>query len=195
MKTAVLALFLLLATLGFAQAPLYAHNVVKGSGYQVTLPADVVANISPNNELGHGFGIDLVRPGSEHPWDGTPTRYIGFKSSWEFGELPSLADVVRSMTSDISTLIPPEVLGRGEIRLAGTFPTKLGELPATRLVLEFLNVDKKAAVRQIVVGYRKRSDASPIVYLASLTTTRSDFSQDLRLFASVLSGFKVTSEE
>src|SRR4051812_19382489 len=109
MKFAVSALVLILTTLCFAQAPQVARDVVKGSGYEVTLPADVVANVSPNDEMSHGFAIDLLRPGSEHHWDRTPTRYIGFKTNWELGESSSLNEVVRLLTNNLETLIPPEI--------------------------------------------------------------------------------------
>ncbi len=188
-------LFLVFAGLAFAQSsPLYARGTVKGSGYEVTLPADVVANVSPSEETSHGFAIDLLRAGDEHEWERTPLRYIAFTTKWDAGDLPSLDAVVDSMTRELNQLMPGDVQGSGEIRVVSTFPAKLGDLPAKRLVLEFTNSGKKPAIKQIVVAYRVRHDAAGMIYVASLTTTRLNFQQDVTLFAKVLAGFKLTGE-
>lgn len=196
MRRAVTAfLVFIFAGLAFGQTPTqYARGSVKGSGYEVTLPADVVANVAPSDETAHGFGIDLLRAGDEHDWDRTPLRYIAFTTKWDAGDLPSLDAVVDSMTRELNQLMPIDVQGPGQIRLVSTFPAKLGELPGKRLVLEFNNSEKKPAIKQIVVAYRTRHDAAGMIYVASLTTTRLNFQQDVTLFAKVLAGFKLTSD-
>jgi hypothetical protein len=89
--------------------------------------------------------------------------------------------------------VPAELVGGdGVISLSSTFPAKLADLPARRLVVEFKNKQKKPSVRQIIVALRTRSDASPLLYIATLTTTKADFSQDLNLFVKLLAGFKLT---
>ena len=197
MKLVVSALlFLLLTTSAFAQAaPQYAHDVVKGVGYEVALPADIVVNLSPSEDTGHGFALDLLRPGDQHEWDRTPLRYIAFNTRWDAGDMPTLAAAVDGMLRDIALLIPAEIQNQAPVRLVGKFPAKLGDLPAMRFVLEFTNSAKKPAIKQIVVGYRARPDASAIIYVASLTTTRMDFQQDVNLFAKLLAGFKLTAVE
>jgi len=193
----VVAAFLLLigSSLLLAQTSTqFAKGTVKGSGYELTLPADMVANVSPSDETSHGFAIDLLRAGDEHDWDRTPLRYIAFNTRWDAGDLPSLDGVVDSMTFELNRLMPVDVQGPGEIRVVSTFPAKLGDLPAKRLVLEFTNSEKKPAIKQIVVAYRTRHDAAGLIYVASLTTTRLNFQQDVTLFAKVLAGFKLTGE-
>lgn len=195
MRRVVIAfLFFILSCLAFGQSSQYARGSVKGSGYEITLPPDVVANIAPTQDTSHGFGIDLLRAGDEHDWDGTPLRYIAFTTKWDAGDLPSLDAVLDSMKRELSQLMPAEVQGPGEIRLVSTFPAKMGELPARRLVLEFTNSEKKPAIKQIVVAYRSRPDAAAMIYVASLTTTRLNFQQDVTLFAKILAGFKLTGE-
>ena len=196
MRRAVAAFLLLISSpLVFGQAATqFAKGTVKGSGYEIALPADVVANVSPSQEASHGFAIDLLRAGDEHDWDRTPLRYIAFNTRWDAGDLPSLNAVVDSMTIELNQLMPIDVQGPGQVRLISTFPAKLGDLPAKRLVLEFTNSEKKPAIKQIVVAYRTRHDAAGMIYVASLTTTRLNFQQDVTLFAKILAGFKLTSE-
>jgi hypothetical protein len=197
MKSVVSALlFLLLTTFAFAQAPpQYAHDVVKGIGYEVALPADIVVNLSPTEDAAHGFALDLLRPGDQHEWDRMPLRYIAFNTRWDAGDMPTLDATINGMLRNMASLIPDEVQNQAPVRLMGKFPTKLGDLPAMRLVLEFTNAAKKPAIKQIVVAYRARRDASAIIYVASLTTTRLDFQQDVNLFAKLLAGFKLTAVE
>lgn len=188
-------LFFIFCCLAFGQTSTqYAKGTAKGAGYEVTLPADVVANMAPSEETSHGFAIDLLRAGDEHEWERTPLRYIAFTTKWDAGDLPSLDAVVESMTRELNQLMPVDVQGPGEIRVVSTFPAKLGDLPAKRLVLEFTNSGKKPAIKQIVVAYRSRHDAAGMIYVASLTTTRLNFQQDVTLFAKVLAGFKLTGE-
>jgi hypothetical protein len=196
MRLAVTAILVLIfSSLLLAQtAAQFAKGSAKGSGFEITLPPDVVANVAPSEETSHGFAIDLLRAGDEHDWDPTPLRYVAFNTRWDAGDLPSLNAVVEGMTRELNGLIPPDVQGSGEIRLVSTFPAKLGDLPAKRLVLEFTNSEKKPAIKQIVVAYRTRHDAAGMIYVVSLTTTRLNFQQDVTLFAKILAGFKLTGE-
>jgi hypothetical protein len=196
MRIAVSALILFFSVIASAQnAPQYASDLVKGPGFTISLPPGVVVNLAPTDETAHGFGLDLLRSGQQHDWDRQPLRYIAFNTRWDAGDLPSLAAVVSSMTQDLSTLVPQELHGAGTIRLVSTFPAKLGDLPAKRLIVEFTNAEKKPSIRQIVVAYRVRPDASGMVYVASLTTTRVSFEQDVEIFAKMLAGFKLTAVE
>jgi hypothetical protein len=193
MKVAVwVLLFLLLAPAARPQA--YAHGTAKGAGCEVTLPVDMVANVAPTEETAHGFAVDLTRPGDEHEWDRTPMRYIAFSTRWDAGDLPTLDSTVDSLARNLVDLIPADVRNSGQIRLVSTLPAKLGDLPARRMILEFTNAEKKPAMKQIVVAYRTRPDAAGIIYVASLTTTRLNFQQDVTLFAKLLGGFKLSPE-
>lgn len=196
MKPAVAAcLFLILSTMTLGQSSAHhARDVVKGPGYQISLPPDVVVNLAPSEETSNGFGLDLLRPGDEHLWDRTPVRFIAFNTRWDAGDLPSLDSVVNQMISNPEFLVPPEIHS-GSVNLISTIPMKLGELPAKRMILEFKNVEKRPAIRQVIVAYRSRPGATGVVYVASLTTTRTDFQQDLRMFARLLAGFKLTAVE
>ncbi|HWR15112.1 MAG TPA: hypothetical protein VN577_09795 [Terriglobales bacterium] len=189
-------IFLCLAVSAAPQNPShFANNFVKGLGYQITLPPDLVVNLEGSEEAAHGFTLDLLRPGDAHDWDRTPARYIAFGARFDTDEAGSLEAVIRQMTRNIENLVPLELQGRGELRLAGTFPAKLGNLPANRLVLEYRNSEKQPTLRQILVAYRARPDATAIIYVAILNTTRIDFQQDLKTFTSILSGFQLTSVE
>jgi hypothetical protein len=194
MKLAVTALlFIALSASALAQVA-YAHGTAKSAGCEVTLPADVVANVTPTEETSHGFALDLTRPGDEHDWERTPMRYIAFNTLWDLGDMPNLESAIENMTRELGDLVPSEVRSSGPIRLVSTLPAKLGELPARRLILEFTNSEKKPAMKQVIIAYRARPDASGMIYVASLTTTRLNFQQDVTLFAKLLSGFKLTRE-
>jgi hypothetical protein len=198
MRFAVTALFLFLSVCATAQssssAPVAdtARDSVSGPGFTLALPPNVEMDIRPTNDL--AFGINLSETTHGREWDRVPTRFIGFSTQWN-SDAGSLEAVVERMTSDVQSLIPPELVGDGMIRLDSTFPAKLGDLPARRLVIDFKGKKNKPSVRQIVVAYRARPDASAVVYVASLTTTRVDFPQDLNLFAKLLAGFKLTPIE
>jgi hypothetical protein len=195
MKVAAL-LLLLISAASVAQAPPgYARESFKGTGFTIALPQDVVVNLAPTEELPHGFGLDLLRPGIEHEWERHPLRYLGFTTRWDAGDLPSLNAVVEDVVRNLDSTIPAQVQGSGTIRLVSSFPAKLGELPAKRLVIEFTNTEKRPAIREMVIAYRSRPDASGIIYIASLTTTRVNFQEDLNLFAKLLAGFKLTVVE
>lgn len=169
-----------------------ARGSVSGLGFTLTLPEHVELDVTPTTDL--AFGLDLSQPTRGREWERLPFRYIGFATRWNT-EGGSLEDVVRRMTSNLAALVPTELVSDGVIQLASTFPAKLGELPARRLVVTFKNRQKKAAIMQVVVGYRARPDASSLVYVATLTTTREDFPQDVDLFAKLLAGFKLTPIE
>jgi hypothetical protein len=195
MKIAVTALFLFLSVSLWAQAvPTAPSNdtargSVSGPGFTLALPPDIEVDIRPTMDL--AFGINLTEVTHGHEWERLPPRYIGFATQWTSDD-GSLDAVVQRMTADLQSLVPAELTGDGILRLDSTFPAKLGDLPARRLVVEFKNRKKKLSLRQIVVAYRTRPDASAVVYIATLTTTRADFPQDLDLFAKLLAGFKIT---
>src|SRR5512144_596393 len=196
MKAAVTALFLFLSIVAWAQSapapssPDTARDTVSGPGFTLALPPEVEIDIRPTTDLAFGLNLTEVTRGRE--WERLPPRYIGFTTRWN-SDAGSLNDLVQDMTADLQSLVPTELVGGdGVIRLDSTFPAKLGDLPARRLVIEFKNRQKKPSLRQIVVAYRARPDASAGVYLVTLTTTRTDFQQDVYLFAKLLAGFKLT---
>jgi len=193
MRAAVTALFLfcfsLLVVAQDAPHNDVARGTASGLGFKLELPPNIEVDVTPTADLALGLNLAETTHGRE--WDGLPFRYIGFTSRWNT-DAGSLNEVVRRMTSDLLNLVPSELAADGEIRLVSTFPAKLGDLPARRLVVEFRNRQKKPAIRQIVIAYRTRPDASAIVYLATLTTTRADFPGDLDIFAKLLAGFKLT---
>jgi hypothetical protein len=192
MRFAVAALFLYLSLCAWAQSPTdVARGSISGLGFTVTLPDAVEMDVAPTTDL--AFGLNLTEPTHGREWNRLPPRFIGVATQWN-SEAGSLDAEVRRMTADLHNLIPADA-SDGEVRLSSMFPAKLGDLPARRLVVEFKNRQKKPAVRQIVVAYRSRPDASAIVYIATLTTTRADFPQDLNVFAKVLAGFKLTPVE
>jgi hypothetical protein len=198
MKVVVAALFLFLSICASAQlssitpVPETARDTVSGPGFKLTLPPNVEMDINPTNDL--AFGINLSETTHGREWDRVPPRFIGFSTQWN-SDAGSLDAVVQRMTVDVQNLIPPELVGDGIVRLDSTFPAKLGDLPARRLIIDFKGKKNKPSVRQIIVAYRARPDASAVVYIASLTTTRADFPQDLNLFAKLLAGFKLTPIE
>lgn len=196
MKSAVTAfLVFLLPVLACGQiSAQYARDLVKGPGYEVALPPDVVVNLAPTEETINGFALDLPRPGDEHAWNRTPARFVAFNTRWDGGDFPSLDAVVSHMLLNPESLVPPE-LHNGSVDLVSTFPMKLGELPAKRMILQFKNVEKQPSLRQVIVAYRERPGATGLIYVFTLTTTRADFQQDLGMFSRILSGFKTTSVE
>ncbi len=191
--TAILFLFLCSAVWAQSSADSISRDTVHGSisgpGFTVTLPPDVEMDVAPNADLAYGLNLAEKTHGRE--WERLPFRYIGFSTQWHV-EADSLNELVYKMTSNLESLVPYELASEGSVVLSTTFPATLGDLPARRLVLEFKNKQKKPSVRQIVVGFRSRKDADPVVYLAILNTTRVDFPQDVNLFAKLLAGFKIT---
>jgi hypothetical protein len=198
MRFVVTALLLFVSMSSWAQsAPApqvtdVARGSVTGPGFAITLPPEMELDITPTTSL--SFGLDLTEPTHGREWDRLPTRYIGFSTEWN-SDADSVDEVVRRKTADISNLVPSDLTGDGIIRLVSTFPAKLGDLPARRLVIDFKNRQKKQAIRQMVIAYRAREGATPVVYIATLTTTRDDFPADLNFFAKLLAGFKLTPFE
>lgn len=174
-----------------AQTTDVARGSVSGPGFTITLPESVEVDVAPTSDLAYGINLSDNSHGRE--WDKAPSRYIGISSRWT--EATSLDQVVSQMIADLPSLVPSELVGGGVLSLASTFPVKLGDLPARRLVLQFRNRHKQPSIKQIVVAYRPRHDASALLYVASLTTTRDDFQHDLNLFAKLLAGFKLTPTE
>jgi hypothetical protein len=149
-------------------------------------------DVTPTTDLSFGLNLSELTHGRE--WDRIPPRFIGFTTEWN-SDADSVDEVVRRKTSELASLVPSDLTGDGVIRLVSTFPAKLGDLPARRLVIEFKNRQRKQAIRQIIIGYRAREGATPVVYVATLTTTRDDFPADLNLFAKLLAGFRLTPFE
>ncbi len=191
MRLAVGFLFCLLSLAAFAQSTTdVARGSISGPGFTVTLPDSVEMDIRPTTDLAFGLNLSETTHGRE--WEKLPPRFIGIATQWN-SEAASLDEVVRHMATDPAGLVPAEMIGGdGMITLSSTFPAKLGDLPARRLIVEFKNRQKKPSVRQIVVAYRERPDASAVVYFATLTTTKTDFPQDLNVFVKLLAGFKLT---
>jgi hypothetical protein len=198
MRFVITALFLFLCLFTWVQAAPaqqatdIARGSISGPGFTLTLPPGVEFDITPTSDL--NFGLNLTEPTHGREWDRLPTRFISFTTEWN-SDADSVDEAVRRKTSDLASLVPSELVGDGMLRLASTFPVKLGDLPAKRLVVEFKNRQKKLAIRQIVVGYRAREGANAVLYIATLTTTRDDFQADLNLFAKLLAGFKLTPFE
>ena len=180
----------LLSLAAWAQSTDVARGSISGPGFTVTLPESVEMDITPTSDLAFGLNLSETTHGRE--WEKLPPRFIGISTQWN-SDAGSLDELVRRMTADVSGLVPSEMVGGdGLVTLSSIFPARLGDLPARRLVVEFKNRQKKPSVRQIIVAYRSQPDASAVVYLASLTTTKADFPQDLNLFAKFLAGFKLT---
>jgi hypothetical protein len=191
MRIAVVILLLFFCLGAFAQtATDVAHGTATGPGFTLTLPDSMEMDIAPTSDL--NLGLNLVENTHGREWEKLPPRFIGIVTRWN-SESSSLDEVVQRMITNLPGLVPPEIVGGdGVINLSSMFPAKLADLPARRLVVEFKNKQKKPSVRQIIVALRTRPDASPLLYIASLTTTKADFSQDLNLFVKLLAGFKLT---
>ncbi len=193
MRIAVGIILLFFCIGAFAQSATdVARGTASGQGFTLTLPDTVEMDIAPTSDLSLGLNLDENTHGRE--WEKIPYRYIGFATKWN-SDAGSLDEVVNRMISDLPGLVPSQIVGAGTMSLTSMFPVKLGDLPARRLVVEFKNKQKKLSVSQIVVAYRTRPDASAVVYVASLTTTKADFPQDLNLFVKLLAGFKLTRIE
>jgi len=192
MRSAVGILLLFLSVGALGQTTDVARGTVSGPGFTITLPDSIEMDVAPTSDL--AFGVNLSENTHGHEWDKVPYRYIGISTKWNT-DAGSLDELVNGMIADLPRLVPSELVGDGVLTLASMFPVKLGDLPARRLVLQFKNRQRKSSIRQIVVGYRPRHGASPLVYVATLTTTRDDFQQDLNLFAKLLAGFKLTPTE
>jgi len=182
--------------------PTIKDGQVSGAGFTFTLPADLLAKPAYSDETQHGFYIPLppaileketatLRRSGGHP---SNYRYIAFDTRWDIGDMPSLDAVVQSFTSNILDNIPPEIVGSGDVLLDANLPVRLGTLPARRLVIKYRNTAKQPAIRQVIVAYYARKDASAIVYLLTLNTTEQNFREDVNVFSKVLAGFKLSGQ-
>ena len=202
----VAALASAITVAGQAQSvPTCKDGIISGNGFTVTLPHNLVVDMATTPETLHGFYISLPAKYASNDKPASPTlrrlgthspsyRYIAFDTKWGVGDMPSLNAVVESMTSNILDYIPAELVGSGSVMLEGNLPARLGTLPARRLVLNYRNSGKQPAIRQVVVAYRTRKDASAVVYLLTLNTTRDGFQEDVEVFSKVLAGFKLTDQ-
>lgn len=174
--------------------PQFKDGKVTGSGFVVTLPPGIVAEPAATPECEHGFYIELSpRPAeiAARPHAPISYRYIAFDTRWDTGDMPSLDDVVNDITSNLLNHIPADLVNVGEVTVDSNFPARLGSLPARRLVIRYKNTQHQRAVRQVIVAYRTRKDASAIVYLLVLNTTEQSFQEDIVLLGKVMAGFKV----
>lgn len=200
---AIIALALCILPQARAQStPTVKDGLVTGAGFTFTLPADLLAKPAYSDETLHGFYIPLAptvgdkEAATLRRSSGRPSnyRYIAFDTRWDVGDMPSLDAVVQSVTSNILDNIPPEIVGPGDVLLDANLPVRLGTLPARRLVIKYRNTAKQPAIRQVIVAYYARKDASAIVYLLTLNTTEQNFREDVNIFSKVLAGFKLTGQ-
>ena len=195
-----MACFALISIAAAAQSiPQVKDGVVSGAGFVLTVPADVKVEVGTSEESDHGFYIELPpRPAGSVQLRSSRTpsgyRYIAFDTKWDTGDMPSLAAVVDRITSNVLDYIPADLVNAGEVSVEGNFPARLGSLPARRLVIKYRNTQRKPAVRQEIVAYNARKDASAIVYLLILNTTEQNFQEDVSLFSKIIAGFKLADQ-
>jgi len=175
--------------------PQVKDGTIAGTGFTITLPPDIKVEPSANEETLHGFLIDLAPnvPGAPAKSNRPAIyRYIAFDTRWDTGDMPSLDAVVEDITSNLLGHIPPEIVGVGDVSVTANLPAKLGTLPARRLVITYRNTERKPAIRQVIIAYNARKDASAIVYFLILNTTQQNFQEDVGVFSKVMAGFKLT---
>jgi len=198
---ALLTFALLSRTTLFAQSvPQVADGKITGAGFTLTVSQDLMVQPGVTDEAVHGFYIDLARrasPGSVQLRSArmpSSYRYIAFDTKWDTGDMPSLDSVVNAIIDDPLDHIPPEIVAPGNVALDSNLPTRVGGLPARRLVLKYKNTEKHKAIRHVVVAYNARPDASAVVYIIVLNTTEDNFQEDVSVFSKLLAGFKLTSQ-
>ena len=170
---------------------------VTGPGFVIALPPGLTVEVGANSESAHGFYLALPPQAADvaaSPGLTRTYRYIAFDAKWDAGDMPSLEAAVASITNNVLGSIPSYIVHSGDIVIDGNFPARLGTVPARRLVLKFKNAEHKPAIRQIIVAYNARKDASAIVYFLVLNTTEQNFQEDLGVFGKILAGFKVTEQ-
>jgi hypothetical protein len=187
---------LLICVSAAAQSVQVTDGKVTGPGFAITLPAGVTVDVAVNSESAHGFYLALPpQPAGTQVRSLVQTyRYIAFSTRWDLGDLPSLDAAVDSITGNLADSVPSYIADSGEIVVDGNFPARLGTIPARRLVLKFKNNHHDAAIRQVIVAYHPRKDASAMVYFLVLNTTETNFQDDLSVFGKILAGFKVTAQ-
>lgn len=198
-----MACLALLLSVGHAQTasqltvPQLKNGKIIGAGFVVTLPPGITAEIGGSSESNHGFYIELPLRTDEvevHSAHTRSYRYIAFDTKWDIGDMPSLDSAVNAITANLADNIPADIVHSGEVTLDGNFPARLGTLPARRLIIKFRNSERKNAIRQVIVAYNARKDASAIVYVLVLNTTEDNFQEDMTVFGKVLAGFKLTGQ-
>lgn len=190
-------LSLVTSSAALAQSVDVKDGKVTGPGFVITLPPGVTPDVAATTESSHGFYLSLPIRASDaqtRPPLTRTYRYIAFDTKWDLGDMPSLQAAVDSITHNLSSTIPSYVANSGEVTIDGTFPARLGTLPARRIVLKYTNNGRKPAIRQVVVAYNARKDASAVVYFLVLNTTEQNFQDDLGVFGKILAGFKVTGQ-
>jgi hypothetical protein len=199
MRIGLSALCVLLISVAVSaqSVPELAEGKVTGAGFVLTLPPNVTAEVAGTPETLHGFQINLAPRGSVLQAKSNQVetyRYIAFDTRWDIGDMPSLEAVVQEITSHILKYVPEELMGSGDLILSASLPARLGTLPARRLVMNYRNSEKQPAIRQMIVAYNARHDASALIYLLILNTTQQSFREDLGVFSKVLAGFKLTGQ-
>jgi hypothetical protein len=196
-RSLLAAVTLMLAGACCAQtAPQVADNKVIGAGFTVTIPPGFIALPAATAETAHGFYIDL-NPADHNLTARSPKlspRFIAFDTKWDDGDMPSLDAAVQNVLMNLSVYVPADVRSSDDATLDGNLPARLGGLPARRLIIKFRNSSRKPAVRQILVAYKARKEATAIVYFLILNTTEQDFNDDVVIFSKLLAGFTVTNE-
>jgi hypothetical protein len=177
-------------------APQVADGKITGPDFTITVPPDLKIQAGANEESLHGFLIDLTpRPaGVQQHSNRADYRYIAFDTRWDTGDMPSLSAVTDEIAANLLAHIPEELVGSGDVTLSANLPAKLGPLPARRLIMNYRNTERKPAIRQVIVAYNARKDASAVVYFLILNTTQQNFEEDVTLFSKIMAGFKLTGQ-
>ncbi len=166
-------------------------------GYSVALPPGAVADPYPDAVSNQGFVIGLTDAASGA--NGTPrnpvdlSRSVVVQAIYDLNELGSLERVVNDQLETVQAAALEEARKGTQVRVAQTLPARLDTLPARRAILDFVNARKLPCVKQVVVAYRPQKDATGIIYVLQLNTTRERFESDVEEFGKVLAGFKITA--
>lgn len=164
-------------------------------GYSVALPPGTVAEPYPDAVSNQGFVIGLAdaassaNVASRNPLD--LSRSVVVQAIYDLNELGSLERVVSDQLERVQAAAFEEARKGTQVRVAQTLPARLDTLPARRAILDFVNARKVPCVKQVVVAYRPQKDATGIIYVLQLNTTRERFESDVEGFGKVLAAFKI----
>ena len=138
-------------------------------GYSVEIPYGMVGVGSTPPAPQHGFGIDLDHPRSTE-WNGRPEfpeSYLYVDGSYNSLEWERLDDLVNAHLRYIRE-------GGGNIHVWNGLPTRLGGLPATRLITLY----EEDGVEMVSDEILSINGETGVVFTLSLSTPRSKYERD-----------------
>jgi hypothetical protein len=168
---------------GSAVGGLYTNDVY---GFSVEVPEGMLGFTATAPAPDHGFGVDLDRPrscGWMRPSEGFPKSYLYVDGSYNSGDAETLDELARHVLGYVKT-------DEGtSVKVVGRRRTRLGGLPAVRLVVEY-TADGVRVVDDTVLAFRN-GEGGDVVYTVGLTAPAASYDEHRRVLDSARQTFRL----